>query len=826
MNRALLLCLLLLPFFTRAWGQVTGNLQGNITDEQNNPLIGVNIGLEGTTLGDATDANGYYEIQHIPEGDYVVAVTGIGFNTRRKKVTIVSGEETTLGFSLNQSTTQLQDVEIIGRKETTYQNDVSFVASKTATPLFDIPQSISYVTKEVMADQQAFRMGDVVKNISGVNMFSGYDDYTLRGFRVGDNQLINGLRVAGGFWTQPLINNLERIEVIKGPASALYGNTDPGGTINRVTKKPLNVSRKAISFATGSFNTLRATADFTGPMNEEQTLLYRVNVGYQNTDGFRNLQGKRDILLAPSISFLPSKKTRLNFDMVYSYTQGKLDRGQPIFDASAGTDLTSTPIEFAIGKTNDYMNEENLYITSSLNHRFSDNLSLNVSYLKYLYTEDLQEHRTSNSFAVDGAGNQIPSLMGMQVIRRMRKSTNDNITTYLVYDAQTGPVQHTLLLGYDYAQKLVPVGGSSLRARGYRNASNTGVITNYDPAKPENYLLDANGNPVPNVPHFNLTDPSYVVADISDYFTSSSAVPPSRYYSHGIYLQDQMEIGRWQMLLGLRQDFYVDYLNYQQNDEEKVQQQALLPRVGIVYSIKDRANLYATYVKGYQPQGPGFVGSPDIYGGPFDPLESQMLEAGLKTQWFDDRLLATISMYQIEQNNILVNANNPANPEELQQRGQERSRGIELDIVGNILTNLSLTANYAYNRAVITESDNEAEIGRLKENAPLHQGGIWAKYTLEGGFLPGIGFGLGSNFVTERNTFDTYALDDKGEALGLQLPGYAIFDAAIFYTIDKFKIAANFNNIFNKTHWIGGYSYVRLYPGAPSNFLVNVAYTF
>lgn len=792
-------------------------IRGKVYDAQSGqPLEAVNVGLSGTSYGSTTDAQGEFSINNVPPGTYTIISTSVGYEQKSRQIQLAAGQTLEVNFRLPSSSTQLQEVEIIGRKETSYQNEVSFVASKTATALKDVPQAVSYVTKEVIQDQQAFRTSETVRNISGVNQFSGYDDFTLRGFRMGDNQLINGLRVSGGFWNAPLVSNLERVEVIKGPASALFGNTDPGGTINRVTKKPLDVARKSVSFSTGSFNTLRATSDFTGPMNEDGSLLYRLNLAYQSTETFRDLQEKTDVLVAPSVSFLPNDKTRVNFDFVYSATLGKLDRGQPIFGATAGTDLNSTPISFAIGQANDFHNEKNFYLTTSVTHELTNNLSLNASYLKYGYEEDLLEHRTSNSFAVDGEGNQIPTLMGMQTIRRERKSYNDNLTTYLTFDLTTGELTHKLLAGYDFIQQTVPVGGASENARGYRNASNTAAINNYDPANKALYLLDANGNPVPNVPHFDLVNPSYTIGNTSNYFTTSTPVAPTRYYSNGIYVQDQISWRKLQLLLGLRQEFYQDFLNYKQNDEEQVDQQALIPRVGLVYTLSPQVNLYGTYVEGFQPQSAGVIGTPDIYGGPFDPLTSNMVEVGAKSTWFADRLTTNLAVYRIEQNNILVNANDAGNPELLEQRGQEVAKGVELDVIGNILPNFSVIANYAFNDAEITESDNEELIGLVKENAPRHQGGFWARYTIAKGNLQGVGFALGGNFVTERRTFDAT----------LTLPGYTVFDAAIYYEVNKFKISANFNNVLDKTHWVGGYSYTRLYPGAPRNFLVNVAYTF
>src|SRR5690606_15316765 len=157
---------------------------------------------------------------------------------------------------------------------------------------------------------------------------------------------------------------------------------------NTVTKKPLDVDRKSVTFATGSYNTYRIASDFTGPMNDEKTLLYRLNLAYQNAQSFRVLQGGEDMVIAPSISFIPTDRTQVNIDFVYSKTKSRLDRGQPIFGASAGTNLHSTPVSFAIGKENDFENELNLYTTASLRHKIADWISFNASYMKFLYDED------------------------------------------------------------------------------------------------------------------------------------------------------------------------------------------------------------------------------------------------------------------------------------------------------------------------------------------------------------------------------------------------------------------------------------------------------
>lgn len=789
----------------------TGTVFGTVTNNEDEPIEFVNVSLEGTTKGGITDKEGKFRIENVTLGKYTIVASSIGYETETRAIEISADQPLEINFQLSENSVELQSVEITGRRAVAYDSKTSFAATKIATPIKDIPQTISYVTKEVMADRQAYRVNDVVKNISGVNQFSYYNDFTMRGFR-SEVELINGLRVPGLFGPQTVIPTLERVEVIKGPASALFANTNPGGTMNRVTKKPLDTERKAISFTTGSFNTFRTTLDFTGPLNESKTLLYRLNVAYENSDDFRDLQEFKSTVVAPSVSFLPTPKTRLNFDLVLQNFDGKLDRGQPIFGATAGTDLNSTPISFAIGQTSDYHRTDVNFGTLSFSHQFSNNITLNASYMKYMYEEDLLEHRTTNQFAVDGTGQPIPTLMGMQVLNRQTSNVNDNVTAYFSINANTGALEHRIVVGYDYIAQERPVGNAQRSARGYR-LQGGGASTR--PADFPNFIVDANGNPVPNVPHFDLQNPNYNIANLSDYFFTDIGFPVTKFFTNGIYIQDQIKLGKLQALIGLRQEFYNDLLNFKTDEEEKVEQTKFLPRLGLVYALTPQVNVYGTYTESFQPQGASVVNDP-LQGGPFDPMYAYMLEGGAKGEFFNNRLSASLAVYYIENNNILVNANDPNNPDLLLQRGQEQSRGFELDVNGAIGANLSITANYAYNIAEITESDDETQVGLIKENAPRHSGGLFANYGFSGNFLNGLNVNLGTNFVSERNTF----------AQELQLPGYMIWDVGASYKINKVKLAFTLNNAFNETHWVGGYDYVRLFPGAPRNWLLNVSYTF
>lgn len=794
----------------------SAQIQGRVTDLHGKGLPDINIRLEGRNDPFSSNVSGQFRITDLRPGRYMIYFSGIGYKRLKQVLDIEAGKQQELTVVLPVEELGLQQVEILGRKGNSYKSDYTFGATKTATYLKDVPQAVSIVTKELMADRQVTKAWEVTKMMSGVNRYSNYNDIVIRGFRSGENQprLINGLRAAFGYFDQPVTANLERVEVIKGPASALFGNAVPGGTINFVTKKPLAEKRSGLSFSAGSFNNLRAAADFTGPLAKDSTILFRLNAAYANAETFRDLQFSENFMLAPSFSFMPSQKTSINVDLVFSHNNSRIDRGQPVFGATASNDIFSTPISLAIAAPNDFYKVRNLQLNAGMTHEFSEQLSLNISYMKFGWDEKLLEHRTSNIFAVNGQGKEIPTKVAMQVFDRIQRLSSDNINGFLRQKLEHGIFKHTILLGYDHVQQVRPQGSSQNVARGYRNASNTAVLSSFDPANPSAYLLDEAGNPVPNVAHFDLNNVQYPIRNTDGYLFNPTVFAPSKYMINAIYLQDQIVINKWQVLLGLRQEYYTDFSNYKLQGQTSVTQKALIPRIGMIYSVSPTINVYSTYTAGYQPQSPSTFTNPNN-GGPFDPSTSNMIEAGAKGSFFSDRLAMNVSVYQIKQKNVLVTANDPINPDLLRQRGAEQSSGFELEAVGNIMSNLSINANYAYNEAIITRG-LATEVGLQKANAPKHLSNLWIKYNFIQGQLSGLGIGAGMNYSSQRNT----------EVLRLQLPSYTCFDAAAYYTLDKLRLGLNFNNVFNKRYWIAGFNHTRIFPGEPRNMMVSITKQF
>lgn len=209
-------------------------------------------------------------------------------------------------------------------------------------------------------------------------------------------------------------------------------------------------------------------------MNKEKTLLYRLNLGYENANSFRDLMFDKNIVIAPSFSYLPSERTRINLDLVYNKSNSRLDRGQSIFGSK---DLYSTPISLNVADLNDYLNEETYMITASLSQQLTNRIIFNASYLRTGYRQDLFEHR-STAFAVDKEGNQIDNLAFRRTIFRHNEQYSESLTGYLTTEANTGALEHKLVLGYDFNSSVIPVGFSQMDATGYRLKDGT-VATRY-----------------------------------------------------------------------------------------------------------------------------------------------------------------------------------------------------------------------------------------------------------------------------------------------------------------------------------------------------------
>ncbi|MDG1245170.1 MAG: TonB-dependent receptor [Polaribacter sp.] len=809
-------------------------ITGKIVDSENLSIEGANIILTKKAKklnGLISDSEGNFSIEANASGTYSMRITYLGFAPFIKSITIVDNKNINLGtIILQESSELLQSIEVVGRIRKDYNSDYSFSATKIAIKNKELPQAVATVTKELLADRQAFQLVDAVKTVSAVSATGLYNHYNIRGItQADDGQILNGMRTRQYYFLQPITSHLERVEVIKGPSSVTFSSADPGGTVNMVTKKPLTEKRSSIGFTTGSFGTLRATADFTGPLNEEKTLLYRFNVAFQDADSFRDVVNNNAILINPSLSYVPNDKTSLNVEMIYNNAEGNLDRGQPIFGAINGEyDVNSTPITRNVGVSSDHYKTNELIFMANLNQKFTENFGFNAQFMKQTWDEDLAEHRFDGT-AVDIDGNVIPTLARMRYDERQQFWETDNFSAYFNYDIKTDNITNKLLVGYDATRWERKIGAGFLRARRYLTVS--GGQSNFNPANAANFqqmTVDGVTMPVPAVPHFNLANPFNGARNTNAYNLAELSIPANLNTSSGFYIQNQFKIGKFSALLNLRFESFTDIFNYK-GDEQEFKTSAFVPRLGLTYEVTKDISAYATYLEGFQPHTNTVSLSPTAEGffwsaspARFDPLESTLQEIGAKGEFLNGKIFANFAIFNITQKNILLgDTYDLAN---LTTRGEQRSRGFETDISGYVLPNLQLTASYAYTDATIIEDAIPEFIGERTGGSPKHNANFWGRYNFMNETLKGIGIGFGAQYVDERYTWynPTYATDR------VLLPSYTIFDAAIYYKPDNtgIQLTLKANNLFNDTYWLGGLNPSRLGPGAPRNVLLNATYNF
>ena len=799
----------------------SAEIRGQITDNNGNPISEATISVKGQKRAVRTKANGYFTLSVLPSGETTIVVHAIGYAAQQRTLKLTNKSYQGVDFVLQERSDALPTVDVMGRREQSYKNSISFVGTKTATALKDVPQSINYVTKELILDQGAITVNDVVRNMSGVNPYSFYNDFSIRGFRATGNRnsgnLVNGMRTQTSLWRQSSLANIERVEVIKGPASALFGNAAPGGVINRVTKKPLDVARQSVTLTTGSFGTTRAYTDFTGPLNDKKTLLYRLNLGYENTDGFRDLQGLTSYIVAPSFTYRASKQTQLNIDMTYVNHQGKLDRGVAVFGDGS---LFSRPISATQSAANDYLRENSVNLSFALSHRLAQGLLFNSTYLFSSYDEDLLEHSQDNAFVKKADGKDNPSLVLMRVTQRQRHFRNNNFNNYLTWDVTTGAMKHKLLVGYDHFNTQLAPGSSYIEAGGYL-LKNGGTAKTFNVKKSLDYLLDENKNPRTNVPAFDLNSSAgNRYQDISKYIYESKDVKPSDQYTNGVYLQEQLTWHKLQLLLGARMEWFTDVTQNKNGSESKTHQHAFTPRVGLVYSVVPSTNVYATWIRGFEPQSVAVQSNPGS-GGPFDPVESELWEIGAKGEYLNKRLSVTTALFSLRQKNTLYNAGVSGQPDLMVPIGEELSRGVEFDVSGRILPYWSIMANYAFNVAEISKApEGTKDLNLQRPGTPRHSANLWTKFIVPTGMLRNLGIGVGLNGVSER----------KGQVGRREnvvaYPGYALLNLALYYKVQEVQIQVNLNNALNKQYYISGYDRLRSFPGAPRNINLTINYRF
>lgn len=690
---------------------------------------------------------------------------------------------------------ELAAIEVKGSTESSYAAWRATTGTRTEVPLHETPVAVQVVPREVMDDQQVISVKEAAKNVSSVlpSTYQFYEAYTIRGFDTGTDVYRNGLRQPS--FSDQQTANVDQVEILKGPAAVLYGRIQPGGMVNVVTKRPLDQAYYSVQQQVGSYDLLRTTADATGPVTADGSLLYRVNFARQTNDSFVDFVTNENTFVAPSLTWRPSNRFELNLDYEYqrrTYVHfGTNGGGVP----AIGNRPADIPRSRYIGDPSIAVNHPNRqdrdYIGFDWSYALNDKWKLKH---RFGYTTvDYHTHYAGARALNETTGMLTQSLQGAW---QDRKSYATNLD--LVGEITAGEVRHQLLFGVDYfhlKQNYVGLGLSS-------TVVSVPSIDIFNPVYGDNSAL-VDGTP----------DNSYFIR--KEYWT-------------GVYFQDQMRFGdTLHVLVGGR----FDNASHGTGSDYVVggslatawsrlalrNDKSFSPRVGLLYQPMPWLSLYGNYVESF-----GTNNGISASGEAFDPQKAKQYEVGVKSELLGGRLIGTLALFDITKTNILTA--DPNNPTFRIPIGEARSRGVELDIAGRIGRNWTVIGNLTYDDAKVTK-DNSGLQGKLLPGVPSRSGSIWAKYDTGSASAEGFSYGAGVFLRGQR----------QGDARNTyQLPGYGRVDAMLAYRFKAFgsKLATaqlNIQNLFDKVyfdHGGSGGTRLNIYYGEPRTVTASLRVQF
>ena len=659
---------------------------------------------------------------------------------------------------------------------------VTVVASRQAyqgnfSPL-ETPQSELKIDLEALENAGAVSLDqalDLSASVARQNNFGGlWNSFSLRGF-VGDenlpsNYLVNGFNAGRGFGGSRDLSGIESVEVLKGPRAALFGRGEPGGTVNLVTKSPTFDTAGEIKLSVGSFDTYRADVDYTTALNDDVAI--RLVGFYEDAESFRDTIETTKQGFSPSIVWNINNNSQLIYELEYSDQEVPFDRGVLAIDGELGL----IPESRFLGEPGDGPIEADVlghqleYI-----HDFDDNWSILFG-ANYRDTS-LEGFATETGFAgvINGEVNRF---------RRYR----DYDSTYQVLRAEVS---------------------GNVNVAGFENR----LIIGIDGDKFENdqFALRVRGDQ-----YINVFNPVYGAYALPTPTSNTDRVEIQE--SVGVFIQDQISLtDKLDIRIGARFDDYEQRINNRlANTNTKQTQSRVSPQFGVVYEASDYVSVYGAYGENFRP-----LSGADANGDGFEPNQSSSTEVGVKFTLNDGALFGTVAVFKVEQDNMLVV--DDATAFTYAAIGEAQSKGIEIDLTGELTDSLEIWASYAYVDATIENSFFDANFGYTVEagasllNVPEQQLSLQLVQSTDL-YGKAIKFGGGLLHVGKRNGF--FGTD-------FELPSYTTARAFVNYDVtDEIGIAAEVNNLFDETYYTNSFADAWVQPGTPRNAKFSASYKF
>lgn len=656
-----------------------------------------------------------------------------------------------------------------------YHATRSVSATRTDTAIHETPQSISVVSKDVVEDLGATRLQDALDYAGGVgraNNFGGQGltTFTVRGFTTGEFYR-NGFPINRGYPNMPDANTIERLEVLRGPATMLYGRGDPGGTFNVVSKQPLAERTVTLGSQLNDQGMKRGTLDASGPLDEEGRLAYRLNVVGEGGDTFRDHVETERYGVTPVITWQATDDTKVTFEGDFMRNNHPLDRGLTRFPNQRGTPSRDT---FWGDKDAGKLHNDNNMAQLRFEHALSDNWTLGGGF------QWLDGSLKGNAIEANGPGSLGADGRTLQRNFNYRKLewTDKDYQLNLTGHFSTGGFDHTLLTGIeyeDYDYKSIIQRSSA--------AAGTYPIDIFDPVY---------GQPRPAL----TRTPTHDKENLKTY---------------AAFVQDQVALTeRLKVLAGARfERFEHDYQNYVGKSWQAADN-AVTPRVGVIYDLTDTVAVYADAARSFKPN----TGA-SREGGGFAPEKGKSYEMGIKWEALDRQLSVDAAIYQIEKKNVLTT--DPVDNTFSVAAGQVRSRGFDLNVAGNLTPEWRVIGGYAYVDAEVTR-DNTLRSGTRLMNIPRNSFSLLNVYEFQDGALKGLGLGAGGKYVDQRagQTANT----------AFSMDAYTVVDLLGYYKVnERVRLNLDVKNLFNREYEEGAFGNIYAYPGAPRTVQVGIAYT-
>jgi catecholate siderophore receptor len=747
------------------------SLQGKVLDPTRAPIAGAKATAirKGGTSGPSavSDQNGEFSLPLEP-GKYTLRVAKDGFDEASRTISFPeSGSEP---HDIRLQVAPVRDTVTV-TETPGYLTATTSTATKTLTPLRDVPQSITVVNQELIRDQMMMSIGDVVRYVPGVTAHQGEnnrDQIVIRGNSTSADFFINGVRDDVQYYRD--LYNLERVEALKGPNAMIFGRGGAGGVINRVTKEAGFTPLREVTLQGGSFGLKRFATDLDQPVNDK--VAFRLNGMYENSDSFRKYVNLERYGISPTLSLMPGTRTKITLGYEYFHDNRLADRGITSFQGRPADIPTST----YFGNPDDSHVRAGVNLGSAAIEHQTGGLNIRNRTLFGDYDRGYQNY-------VPGAVTADKTQVALTAYNNATKRLNMFNQTDLTGTVFTGRIRHTLLGGLEVGRQLT----DNFRNTGYFNNTATSISVPY-------------GNPVISTP-------------VTFRQSASDADNHLKTNLGATYVQDQMELSRYvQVIAGLRFDhFDLQYHNNRNGDNLRRIDNLVSPRAGIVFKPITPLSIYGSYSVSYLPSSGDQFSSLTTVTQQVKPEKFSNYEAGVK--WDVSRSLSlTTAVYRLDRTN--TRSTDPNDPTRIVQTGSQRTNGLEIGANGSITRAWKIAGGYAHQDAFVTTATTAARAGAQVAQVPHNTFSLWNNYQV----LPRLGVGLG--LLNRSNMFA--AIDNT-----VVLPTYTRADAAVFFSLtEKVRLQANVENLFDRKYYINADNNTNISPGSPRAVRVGMIARF